>query len=55
MIGIPDDRLEEFRSWTEALTSIGQTGDIERLREIAAAIYGLFGDLLAARRANAGG
>jgi cytochrome P450 len=52
LIGIPDDRLEEFRSWTEELTSLGQTGEIDRLQEIAEAIYGMFGDLLAARRAE---
>jgi cytochrome P450 len=50
LIGIPDERLEEFRSRTEELTSLGQTGEVEPLVEVATAIYGMFGDLLAARR-----
>jgi len=52
LIGIPEARLEEFRHWTEELTTLGQTGEIARLQEVATAIYGLFGDLLAERRAQ---
>lgn len=53
LIGIPDERLEEFRHWTEELTTLGQTGEIDRLQQVATAIYALFGDLLAERRALA--
>lgn len=52
LIGIPDERLEEFRHWTEELTTLGQTGEIDRLQQVATAIYSLFGDLLAERRAQ---
>jgi cytochrome P450 len=52
LIGIPDERLEEFRSRTEQLTTLGQTGEVEPLIEVATAIYRMFGDLLAARRAE---
>lgn len=50
LIGIPEARLEDFRHWTEELTTLGQTGEITRLQEVATAIYGLFGDLLEERR-----
>lgn len=52
LIGIPDERVEEFRHWTEELTTLGQTGEIDRLQQVATAIYALFGDLLAERRAQ---
>jgi cytochrome P450 len=52
LIGIPDERLEEFRSRTEELTTLGQTGEVESLIEVATAIYRMFGDLLAARWAE---
>ena len=50
--GSPTNGSRSSGAWTEELTSLGQTGEIERLQEIATAIYGLFGDLLAARRAE---
>ena len=51
LIGIPEDRQEAFRHWTDQLTEVGQTGETTRLMEIATAIYEMFGDLLAERRA----
>ena len=52
LIGIPPERQHEFRDWTDELTDVGQTGETARLGEIADAIYSLFEDLLAARRAH---
>ena len=47
LIGVPDEHLETFRSWTEQFVGITA---VEDFAEAAANIYGLFGDLLAARR-----
>jgi cytochrome P450 family 130 len=52
LIGIPESRLEEFRHWTDQLSTLGQTGEVGRLRSVAGAIYELFGDLLVTRRAD---
>ena len=48
-IGVPDEHLESFRDWTEQFISI--TGP-EDFAEAAAKIYGLFGELLAERKAS---
>ena len=48
-IGVPPEHLESFRDWTEQFISI--TGP-EDFAEAAAKIYGLFGELLAERKAN---
>jgi cytochrome P450 len=50
MIGIPTDRLDDFRDLTDRLLLLGQRGEMEPMYEVAAAIYGAFAQLLAERR-----
>jgi cytochrome P450 len=47
LIGVPDEHVESFRSWTEQFVGITSTADFA---DAAAKIYGLFGELLAERR-----
>jgi len=50
MIGIPEDRLADFRHLTDQLLYTGNTSEQKSLMEIAAAIYGEFASVLDARR-----
>jgi cytochrome P450 len=52
LIGIPDDLQPEFRHWTDELTSVGQTTDSSLIKKVSTAIYGLFDELLDARRSH---
>jgi cytochrome P450 len=47
LIGVPDEHVESFRSWTEQFVGITSTADFA---DAATKIYGLFGELLAERR-----
>ena len=49
MIGVPEDHVPSFRSWTESFLEITEPGDYA---EAANNIYGLFAELLAERRAH---
>jgi cytochrome P450 len=49
MIGVPDEHIADFRSWTESFIEI--TGP-EDFADAAGKIYALFADLLAERRAR---
>ena len=48
MIGVEDEHVPQFRSWTESFLEITGPADYQ---EAASKIYALFADLLAARRA----
>ena len=50
LIGIPEDRLEMFRSLTDQLMTLGQRGEIDETMAVAAQIYGGFDELLNLRR-----
>ena len=52
LIGIPEDRLEDFRSLTDQLLVLGQRGDMDETIAVAAQIYAGFNDLLETRRQN---
>jgi len=47
LIGVPEEHLEAFRSWTEQFIAISGPDDFA---DAAAKIYSLFGELLAERR-----
>jgi cytochrome P450 len=49
MIGVPDEHVPKFREWTESFLEITEAGDFA---QAASNIYGLFAELLAARRAE---
>jgi cytochrome P450 family 130 len=49
MIGVPDEHVADFRTWTESFLEIQGPEDFA---EAAGKIYALFADLLAARRAE---
>jgi cytochrome P450 len=49
MIGVPDEHVADFRSWTESFIEIAGPDDFA---EAAGNIYRLFAELLAARRAE---
>src|SRR4030095_13552748 len=49
MIGVPDEHVPSFRSWTESFLEIQGPQDFA---EAAGKIYGLFAELLAERRAR---
>jgi cytochrome P450 len=49
MIGVPDEHVPKFRQWTESFLEITESGDFA---DAASNIYGLFAELLAARRAE---
>jgi cytochrome P450 family 130 len=50
LIGIPDEQLDAFRHLTDRLMYVGQRGSTDELAAVATAIYGMFTELLAARR-----
>jgi cytochrome P450 len=50
LIGIPKDRLEEFRHLTDQLLVLGQRAAMDETIAVAAQIYAGFNDLLEARR-----
>jgi cytochrome P450 family 130 len=49
LLGVPDAHREDFRSWTEAFLELTSPADIATRADN---IYGLFGELLAARRVD---
>jgi hypothetical protein len=49
MIGVPDEHVEDFRTWTESFLEIRGPEDFA---DAASRIYGLFAQLLADRRAQ---
>ncbi|HZP30813.1 MAG TPA: cytochrome P450, partial [Acidimicrobiia bacterium] len=51
LIGVPEEHLEPFRSWTEQFIAISGPDDFA---DAAAKIYALFGELLAERRRRPG-
>ncbi len=51
MIGIPDEHVGSFRTWTESFLEISGPDDFA---DAAGKIYGLFAELLADRRAHPG-
>jgi cytochrome P450 family 130 len=53
LIGIPADRLEEFRHLTDQLLVLGSRGAMDETMAVAAQIYLGFNDLLEARRQRA--
>jgi cytochrome P450 len=53
LIGIPEDRLAEFRHLTDQLLVLGSRGAMDETVTVAAQIYMGFNDLLEARRKKA--
>jgi cytochrome P450 family 130 len=49
MIGVPDEHVVKFREWTGSFLEITESGDYA---DAASNIYGLFAELLTARRAQ---
>ena len=54
MIGIPSERIGYFRHLTDQFLPLGQSGATDALAEVAASIYGMFGEVVAARREDPG-